>query len=105
MRTFARTLEQPFSRQEVEAHFTASAILVSGSGQEVCLVYHRKLNRWLQPGGHFEPEDEGDVERAALREVQEETGCSAELVAAAPIPFDVDIHAIPEHGREPAHLH
>jgi 8-oxo-dGTP pyrophosphatase MutT (NUDIX family) len=105
MRTFARTLEQPFSRKEVEAHFTASAILVSTSGQEICLVYHRKLSRWLQPGGHFEPEDDGSVERAALREVLEETGCRAERVQGSPVPFDVDIHEIPERGREPAHLH
>jgi 8-oxo-dGTP pyrophosphatase MutT (NUDIX family) len=105
MQTFARTLEQPFSRKEVAAHFTASAILVSASGQEVCLVYHRKLSRWLQPGGHFELEDEGSVERAALREVLEETGCRAERVQGTAVPFDVDIHAIPERGREPAHLH
>src|SRR5262245_8831657 len=105
MQTFARTLEQPFSRKEVEAHFTASAILVSASGEEVCLVYHRKLSRWLQPGGHFEREDEGSVERAALREVHEETGCRAERVSGTAVPFDVDIHGIPKRGREPAHLH
>ena len=105
MRNYALTLEQPFARSQPDAHFTASAVLVSPSGQETCLVHHRKLNRWLQPGGHFEPSDDGSPVRAALREVLEETGCAGELIAGAAVPFDVDIHPIPASAAEPAHLH
>jgi 8-oxo-dGTP pyrophosphatase MutT (NUDIX family) len=105
MRNYALTLDQPFARSQPEAHFTASAVLISPSGLETCLVHHRKLNRWLQPGGHFEPIDNGSPVRAALREVLEETGCAGELVAGAAVPFDVDIHGIPASGAEPAHLH
>jgi 8-oxo-dGTP pyrophosphatase MutT (NUDIX family) len=105
MKRFARTLAQPFSRQERKAHFTASAILMDATQRCTCLVYHRKLGRWLQPGGHFEPEDEGQVDVAALREVAEETGCRAIRVAQAPPLLDVDIHPIPARGTEPAHLH
>jgi 8-oxo-dGTP pyrophosphatase MutT (NUDIX family) len=105
MRDYAVTLEQPFARSQPEAHFTASAVLVGPAGLETCLVHHRKLNRWLQPGGHFEPSDNGSPVRAALREVLEETGCAGELVAGAAVPFDVDIHGIPASGAEPAHLH
>src|SRR5262245_25389171 len=105
MRAYARTLGQPFSRAQREAHFTASAILIDAAEDKTCLVFHRKLGRWLQPGGHFEPEDEGSVERAALREVREETGCRAERVPGTAVPFDVDIHEIPKRSREPAHLH
>ncbi len=105
MQGYALMLAEPFSRKQAEAHFTASAILADAAGRATCLVYHRKLERWLQPGGHFEPEDEGRAESAALREVAEETGCEAWLVESAPVPLDVDIHAIPAHGAEPAHLH
>jgi 8-oxo-dGTP pyrophosphatase MutT (NUDIX family) len=105
MQRYALELAEPFSRSELEAHFTASAILTEESGTLTCLVFHRKLERWLQPGGHFEQVDRGQMEAAALREVGEETGCAARLVETAPVPLDVDIHAIPAHGAEPAHLH
>ena len=105
MREYAVSLARPCSRDQSEAHFTASAIVVSADGLRTCVVHHRQLDRWLQPGGHFEEADAGDVRRAALREVFEETGCAAELIEAAPMPLDVDIHEIPAHGQIPAHLH
>ena len=105
MREYAVSLARPFSRDQNEAHFTASAIVVSADGLSTCVVHHRQLNRWLQPGGHFEESDAGDAQRAALREVLEETGCTAELIESAPMPLDVDIHEIPAHGQVPAHLH
>jgi 8-oxo-dGTP pyrophosphatase MutT (NUDIX family) len=105
MREYAVSLARPFSRDQGEAHFTASAIVVSADGLSTCVVHHRQLGRWLQPGGHFEEWDGGDVRRAALREVLEETGCAAVLIAAAPLPLDVDIHEIPAHGHVSAHLH
>jgi 8-oxo-dGTP pyrophosphatase MutT (NUDIX family) len=103
MRAFARALEQPFSREQAAAHFTASAILVDAAHELTCLVHHRKLDKWLQPGGHFEPEDEGDLLHAAGREVLEETGCHA--IPIGPIPADVDIHVIPARGAAAEHLH
>ena len=105
MRGYAVSLARPFSRDQNEAHFTASAIVVSADCMNTCVVHHRQLGRWLQPGGHFEESDAGDVLRAALREVMEETGCAAELIPAAPMPLDVDIHEIPAHGQVRAHLH
>ena len=105
MREYAVSLARPFSRDQSEAHFTASAIVVSADGLSTCVVHHRQLNRWLQPGGHFEESDAGDAQRAALREVLEETGCTAELIESAPMPLDVDVHEIPAHGDVPAHLH
>jgi 8-oxo-dGTP pyrophosphatase MutT (NUDIX family) len=71
----------------------------------VLLLHHRKLGRWLQPGGHAEP-GETVGEEVALREAREETGIAAlALHPAAPLPVDVDVHAIPPHGGDPAHLH
>jgi 8-oxo-dGTP pyrophosphatase MutT (NUDIX family) len=71
----------------------------------VLLLHHRKLGRWLQPGGHAEP-GERDGEAVALREAREETGLDGLLLhPSAPRPLDVDVHPIPARPDEPAHLH
>jgi 8-oxo-dGTP pyrophosphatase MutT (NUDIX family) len=71
----------------------------------VLLLHHRKLDRWLQPGGHGDP-GETTGEQVALREAFEESGIAGlSLDAAAPRPLDVDVHDIPAHGEEPAHEH
>lgn len=48
------------------------------------LLHHRKLDRWLPPGGHIDPHELPDL--AALREVEEETGLKVALLdAGAPL--------------------
>jgi 8-oxo-dGTP diphosphatase len=59
-------------------HFTASAI-VFDHRQRVLFVHHNKIGQWLYPGGHIDPNE--DPAQAALREVLEETGVSAEIVS------------------------
>lgn len=105
MRQSARVLAQPFSAEQEGAHFTGSAVVVDPSGSRVCLIHHRKLGRWLQPGGHAEPGDGGSLEQTALREAREETGLAVSLHPRAPVPLDVDVHGIPAKGDKPAHLH
>jgi 8-oxo-dGTP pyrophosphatase MutT (NUDIX family) len=75
-----------------------------GQNFEFLLVFHRKLDRWLQPGGHVEDGD-ASVFHTALREVREETGLSALTAPIGDAILDLDIHAIPEFGAEPAHVH
>jgi 8-oxo-dGTP pyrophosphatase MutT (NUDIX family) len=104
MLRLAEELEQPLSRRQVRAHFTASAFVIDESGGRACLVEHAKLGRLLQPGGHVESID-SCLEDAALREAVEETGLELELHPKAPRPFDLDIHAIPATVDEPAHFH
>jgi 8-oxo-dGTP pyrophosphatase MutT (NUDIX family) len=104
MLRFAQELSDPLSRNEPRAHFTASAFVVDEHGAQTCLVQHVKLSRLLQPGGHIEASDLS-IEAAALREAHEETALEVELHPAAPRPFDVDIHQIPQRPGEPAHFH
>jgi 8-oxo-dGTP pyrophosphatase MutT (NUDIX family) len=84
-----------FERTCRPAHVTASAWVTTPSADHFLLVHHRKLNRWLQPGGHMDGDP--DVAAAALREVREETGLRdvSLLGDAALTPFDLDIHIIP----------
>jgi 8-oxo-dGTP pyrophosphatase MutT (NUDIX family) len=105
MRAFATELRSPFSRSQLEAHFTGSAVVVDPMGARVVLIHHGKLKRWLQPGGHAEEADGGSMEASALREAREETGCQVHLHPTAPRPLDVDIHRIPARKDEPEHLH
>ena len=104
MRAWAETLERPFSRDQPEAHFTASAIVVDEAGQRTLLVHHRKSGSWFQPGGHFEPEDRSAGE-AALREAREETGLETRL--GRPGLLDVDVHWVPwdEHHHLDLRFH
>ena len=84
-------------------HFTASAFVLFPERDALLMIYHRKLVRWLQPGGHIESGD-ASIEDAARREVFEETGVGdLRLVGSAPL--RIDAHEIPHHGREPSHVH
>jgi 8-oxo-dGTP pyrophosphatase MutT (NUDIX family) len=92
-----------FSRHTFSpGHFTASGFVVS-SAHELLLVFHERLGKWLQPGGHIEPDDPGFLV-AAAREVIEETGLDT-LVTITEGLFDIDVHLIPAAGIEPPHTH
>jgi 8-oxo-dGTP pyrophosphatase MutT (NUDIX family) len=94
----------PFDRGNPEGHITGSAVVSRPDGSAFLLVHHRRLDRWLQPGGHTDPED-ADVLATALREALEETGVRAQPVEMGGRPFDVDVHPIPARKGEPEHLH
>ena len=90
-----------FERALAIGHFTGSAWLVSGDGRRALLTHHRKLDRWLQPGGHAD--GDRDLARAALREAGEESGLR-DLVVEGGL-FDLDRHWIPPRGEVPGHWH
>ncbi|GAA0888428.1 NUDIX hydrolase [Rhodanobacter soli] len=98
---FLHTQADVFSRSNRSGHFTGSSWLVSADGTRVLLMHHRKLGRWLQPGGHADGDPE--LARVALREAQEETGVAG-LHVEGDI-FDIDRHRIPARGDEPEHWH
>lgn len=86
-------------------HFTASAFVLSPEGDRVLLIFHTKLSRWLQPGGHVEASD-ADPSDTARREVLEEVGIAGtSLSTPSDAFFDIDIHPIPPRPSEPAHEH
>jgi len=91
-----------FERSLVEGHITGSAWILDRAGERVLLTHHRKLNRWLQPGGHADGDP--DTLAVALREGLEETGIDPLEPVDREI-FDLDIHPIPARGEEPEHLH
>ena len=104
VRTLLASTPAPFSRSSYEpGHLTASGVVLSPDGRQVLLVYHRRLHRWLQPGGHVEPEDES-MTAAAAREVLEETGVPVRS-RPTPLVVGVDVHPIPAARGEPDHWH
>ncbi len=96
----------PFSRDHfLPGHVTASAFVLSPDGASLLLILHGKLHRWLQPGGHVDPED-ADVLAAARREVAEEVGILN--VPVSPLAtgiVDIDVHVIPARKQDPEHRH
>ena len=95
----ALVVERPdcFERTCRPGHVTASAWVTTSARDQFLLVHHRKLARWLQPGGHMDGRP--DVVAAALREVQEETGLTNLRLAHNGdelTPLDLDVHVIPE---------
>lgn len=99
--TLLREGRHAFTRERLHGHFTGSAWLVSADGRRTLLTHHRKLGRWLQPGGHAD--GEMDLVAVALREAVEESGLPDLRVESAI--FDLDRHWIPEHGTVPGHWH
>ncbi len=82
------TLPRPFDRAADPMHVTASAIVVGPRG--VLLHRHRRLHRWLQPGGHLDPAETPEV--AARREAVEETGVAVDHPPVGPVLVHVDVH-------------
>lgn len=94
-------IHDPFVRERLAGHFTASAWLVDAAGERLLMTHHRKLDRWLQLGGHAD--GDRDLAAVALREAEEESGLT-DLVVMPEI-FDLDRHWIPERGDVPGHWH
>jgi len=90
-----------FDRQNKIGHVTGSAWLLHPDHNCVLLTHHKKLNRWLQLGGHSD--GESDTLSVAIREATEESGLTVRPMEKAI--FDIDVHEIPRRENEPAHLH
>ena len=91
-----------FERSLLEGHITCGAWILDRSGAMTLLTHHRKLERWMQLGGHAD--GDYDVQRVAAKEAQEESGISTLELVSKDI-FDIDIHQIPPRDDVPAHFH
>ncbi|PTY03130.1 NUDIX hydrolase [Opitutaceae bacterium EW11] len=99
---FVRAYPNCADRELAIGHLTGSAWIVDRARRKTLLTHHRKLEKWLQLGGHAD----GDIDlvNVALREAEEESGLTR-LALVSPAIFDVDRHWIPERKGEPAHWH
>ena len=95
---FADAHPDALVRRCVEGHLTGSAMVVDPATRRVVLLLHRKLGRWLQPGGHAD--GDANLPAVALREASEETGIAGLRVVTPAV--DVDVHEV---GPPPFHLH
>lgn len=91
---------EAMSRECHPDHLTASALIVDSSGARVLLTLHRRLQRWLQTGGHCESDDL-TLAAAALREGREESGIPA--LTIDPVPLLLSRHEVPCGPIRPSH--
>lgn len=99
---FVQDHKNCFERSLSVGHITGSVWLLNPDHSKILLTHHKKLNRWLQLGGHADGEN--NVLSVALREAYEESGLASIVPISAEI-FDVDVHPIPANRNEPAHFH
>ena len=101
---FVELLRHPraYFRDHLPGHMTGSAWIIDETKQFVLLTHHAKLNKWLQPGGHADGDE--NIFQVSLREAEEETGLK-DLILLQNSVFDFDIHTIPARLDFPQHLH
>ncbi len=90
-----------YHRLHLPGHITGSAWIVDPGRTQTLLVHHAKLNKWVQPGGHADGDE--NILAVALREAEEETGLTR--LRVVPDFFDIDIHAIPARPELGEHDH
>jgi 8-oxo-dGTP pyrophosphatase MutT (NUDIX family) len=103
-RCFVRAHPDCFDRSLGHGHVSGSAWVLNPSRSHVFLMHHRKLNLWLQPGGHAD--NNHDIVDVALSETAEEAGVDPDHVRLLNDRiFDVDVHSVHATPTEPRHQH
>ena len=99
---FVRAHPDALHRSQALGHLTGSAWIVDPARTRTLLTHHRKLDKWLQPGGHADGDP--DLRAVAMREAVEETGVPGMRPVSDRI-YDVDRHWIPARGVVVGHWH
>lgn len=92
-------------------HFTATGFIVLGDS--TLLHWHQRLQQWMPPGGHIEPDE--DPVAAVLREIREETGLRTQVISLTPAlpidypgqlpaPYTILLEDSPEPGEPHQHI-
>jgi len=102
MLEFVQTHADCAERSLAVGHLTGSAWIVDPARERTLLTHHRKLDKWLQLGGHAD--GELDLLSVALAETAEESGLTQVRPVSRQL-FDVDRHLIPARKSDPAHWH
>ncbi len=102
MLNFYTNNENCFSKNNTKGHFTGSAWIINPAKDTVLMTHHKKLNMWLQLGGHADGDE--NLINVALKESQEESGFSNFNLLSEEI-FDLDIHEIGPINNDPRHFH
>ncbi|MDP2631836.1 MAG: NUDIX domain-containing protein [Candidatus Uhrbacteria bacterium] len=98
-----------------EKHYTSTVFVITDiHPRKVLLIHHRKLDKWMPPGGH--QEDFENPYQTAIRETKEET--NIDITEHLPKPKSIDDRALslplPRHileeridarGDQPEHYH
>lgn len=100
----------------LRCHYVATGYIYDSQNDRFLLIYHKKLRKWLAPGGHLNEGEE--PHEGALREVLEETGQQGRIVdlldgpqvgvhsvPQLPAPFCILYETIPANAREDEHMH
>lgn len=98
---FVNAQERCYERDCWHGHITGAAWLVNAAGSHALLTHHRKLDMWLQLGGHSDGDP--NTTGVALREAREESGLEVRLLSSQI--FDIDSHVIPARKGDPEHIH
>lgn len=99
---FINTNPDCFERHLQKGHITASSFLVNADNTKALLMHHKKLNIWVQLGGHAD--GNCNVLEVAIKEACEESGLDDIQVVSKEI-FDLDVHKIPANKKEQEHFH
>jgi 8-oxo-dGTP pyrophosphatase MutT (NUDIX family) len=89
-----------FERSLASGHITGSCWIVDSDRSHALFTHHKKLNKWLQLGGHAD--GDSDILQVALKEAAEESGLHRIKFLSEQI-FDIDIHSVPDRGQ--GHYH
>lgn len=104
VKDFVFTHPDCFGHSVLPGHVTGSAFVVDRDLAYTLLTHHKKMNMWLQFGGHSD--DHPIVAETAMREAREESGLrDIRYSILGNIIFDIDVHTIPVHGTMPQHTH